>query len=136
MSYRTYLLIANNFVDHYPHYRLDNAKTRELKEICHLFARDMYGDKFNAETGHIDFGHGSFSQVIKDDVAPVTSDMLKQFPKIAYYHKLNPNAHKGIELACIGEINIATVINYTFKFIQILFRYVFNPRQTPVVNNK
>jgi hypothetical protein len=136
MSYRTYLLIANNIVDHYPHYRRNNAKTRELKEICHLFAEEMFGDMFNAHTGHVDFGHGALSQVIKQDVAPVTTDMLKQFPKIAFYHKLNPNAHKGIELACIGEINMATILSYTFKFIQILVRFVFNPRQTPAVNNK
>jgi hypothetical protein len=136
MSYRTYLLIANNIADHYPNYQLDNPKTKELKDICHLFAKTMFGDKFDADTGLIDFGYGQNNQVIKQNVAPVTDDMLQRYPKIAYYHKLNPNAGKGIELACIGEVNITAITSYMFKFIRLFFKSFFNPKQNTAVNEK
>ncbi|MDJ0765265.1 MAG: hypothetical protein QNJ97_19955 [Myxococcota bacterium] len=121
MSFRTYLVIANNLVNYYPHYQRNDRKTQKLKEICHLVADHMYGDKFDPETGLVDFGLGDKNQTIKSDVAPVTEEMLQKYPKIAFYESLNPDNQKGIEMACIGALDFDAAISYLKKFTQRIF---------------
>ncbi|ABW66203.1 hypothetical protein [Desulfosudis oleivorans] len=118
MSFRTYLVIANNMVHHYPHYERTDAKVQKLKEICHLVAGHMYGDKFDPETGRVDFGRKDENQTIKSDVAPVTPEMLEKYPKIRFYESLNPDNQKGVELACIGAIDIDSITAYCKKFLR------------------
>ncbi|MDY6903970.1 MAG: hypothetical protein SWH61_04715 [Thermodesulfobacteriota bacterium] len=125
MSFRTYLLIANNLINHYPHYKRTDKKTRQLGEICQLFAEHMYGDKYDPETGLVDFGRQDDNQTIKSDVAPVTAEMLERYPKIRFYEQLNPDNSKGIEMACIGSLDMAAALSYLGKYSRRLFNAVF-----------
>jgi hypothetical protein len=118
MSFRTYLVIANNLAHYYPHPQRTDRKIRKLKEVCHLVAHHMYGDKFDPSSGLVDFGLRDRNQTIKSDVAPVTRDMLEKYPKIRFYETLNPDNHKGVELACIGGIDIDSAILYCKKFFR------------------
>ncbi|MDJ0764950.1 MAG: hypothetical protein QNJ97_18355 [Myxococcota bacterium] len=124
MSFRTYLVIANNLVNYYPHYQRNDRKTQKLKEICHLVADHMYGDKFDSETGLVDFGLGDKNQTIKSDVAPVTEEMLRQYPKIAFYEALNPDNQKGIEMASIGALDLDSAVAYFKKFTRRVIKGV------------
>jgi len=118
MSFRTYLVIANNMVHHYPHYQRSDAKIQKLGEICRMVAGRMYGNKFDPETGLVDFGRKDQNQTIKDDVAPVSPEMLEKYPKIRFYESLNPDNAKGVEMACIGAIDMASIMAYFRKFIR------------------
>jgi len=118
MSFRTYLVIANNLVHHYPHYKRTDAKVRKLGEICHMVAGHMFGDKFDPATGLVDFGRRDRNQTIKSDVAPVTREMLEKYPKISFYESFNPDNRKGVEMACLGAVDMASIFAYFKKFIR------------------
>jgi hypothetical protein len=118
MSFRTYLVIANNMANHYPHYQRQDRKIQRLREVCHLVAGHMYGDKFDPATGLVDFGLREGNQVIKSDVAPVTREMLEKYPKIRFYESLNPDNKAGIELACLGAVDFDAIIAYCVKFVR------------------
>ncbi len=118
MSFRTYLVIANNMVNHYPHYKRSDAKVQKLGEICHMVAGHMYGDKFDPATGLVDFGRKDENQTIKDDVAPVSQEMLEKYPKIRFYESINPDNKKGMEMACIGAIDMTSIAAYCKKFVR------------------
>lgn len=125
MSFRTYLVIANNMVNHYPHFERKDAKIRKLGEICNMVAGHMYGEKFDPATGLVDFGRKDQNQTIKDDVAPVSREMLEKYPKIRFYESLNPDNKKGMEMACIGAIDMASIIAYLQKFIRRTLSAIF-----------
>ncbi|MFO8050022.1 MAG: hypothetical protein R6U29_13395 [Desulfosudaceae bacterium] len=127
MSFRTYLLVANNCVNHFPHYRRDDRKTRKLGEVCRLFAEHMYGEKYDPATGLVDFGRQDQNQTIKSDVAPVTAEMLKKYPKIRFYEELNPDNHKGMEMACIGALDLDAIISYMGKYTRRMLKAVPGP---------
>ncbi|MDJ0766900.1 MAG: hypothetical protein QNJ97_28255 [Myxococcota bacterium] len=136
MSFRTYLVIANNLANHYPHYQRHDRKIQKLKDICHMVAKHMYGDKFDPETGLVDFGFGDKNQTIKSNVAPVTEEMLKKYPKIAFYESLNPDNQKGIEMACIGALDIDSTISYLKKFTRRIFMGAERAKKTENVLNR
>jgi hypothetical protein len=117
MSFRTYLVIANNMPNHYPHYHRKDKKIQHLKKLCNLVGKQMYGNKYNPESNLVDFGRKDQNQTIKSNVAPVTMEMLNKYPKIRYYESINPDNKKGIELACIGKIDWRAVNTYFKKFI-------------------
>ena len=125
MSFRTYLVIANNLVHHYPHHQRKDPKILELGEICHMVAGHMYGDKFDPATGLVDFGRQDQNQTIKDDVAPVTREMLEKYPKIRFYESLNPDNRNGIEMACIGAVDMASIFAYFKKFTHRMLTDLF-----------
>lgn len=133
MSFRTYLVIANNLVNHYPHFARNDRKTQKLKEICHLVAGQMYGENFNPKTGLVDFGRGMNNQTIRSDVAPVTAEMMHKYPKIRFYESLNPNSQRGIEMACIGALDFGAAVAYLKKFIRRMFNRTNEQRNTKSV---
>ncbi|MEW6079552.1 MAG: hypothetical protein AB1724_17230 [Thermodesulfobacteriota bacterium] len=133
MSYRTYLVIANNLVHHYPHYQRHDAKTDKLRGICRLVAEHMFGDKYNPVTGLVDFGRAEENQTIKSDVAPVTPEMLNRYPKIRFYEELNPDSRKGIELACIGAVDLASITAYFKKFTGRTFNSLFKGNKVTIL---
>ncbi|MFZ5563331.1 MAG: hypothetical protein ACOZBW_04715, partial [Thermodesulfobacteriota bacterium] len=109
---------ANNMANHYPHYQRNDRKIQRLKEVCRLVAEHMYGDKFDPKTGRVDFGRQDRNQTIKSDVAPVTREMLEKYPKIRFYESLNPDNQKGVELACLGAVDLDAIIAYCGKFLR------------------
>ena len=50
-GYKTYLLLANNFNEHYPRY--ESATPKSAKSLMDQFATSLFGDAYNADTGLI-----------------------------------------------------------------------------------
>jgi hypothetical protein len=110
-GYKTYLLLANNFVDYYP--RHDGPADPRLASIVDQYCRELFPKAYNATTRVLDFGVGS--QFLKDVVAPITDELRDSTPAIAYFEARNPEWQRGVELPCVGEVSLNLLWPYLSK---------------------
>lgn len=113
-GFKTYLLMANNFSNHYPRY--EQATPIKEKKIIDQLGIKLYGDHYNSELGIIEFNTEDNKDSLRDDVAPITVDMLKN-QRISYFIKKNPEWAKGDELACLAEMSLLMPLYYQMKTI-------------------
>jgi hypothetical protein len=111
-GYKTYLLMSNNFKDSYPHYQRETPAFE--KALMDRFYRDKYGNHYRTENGVISFA-GTPTCKLKDQVAPITDELKKNVPGIAFFAQSNPNWHSGDELACIARMTLDMPARYMFK---------------------
>ncbi len=109
-GYKTYLLLANNFLNHYPRYEKETSVLHQTR--MDIFYSELFGTCYNSKTGHVRFDN--LSTRLKSGVAPITAHDRK-YPRIAFFEKLNPDWENGTELACVGEVTILNAILYCFK---------------------
>lgn len=117
-GFKTYLLLANNFKNYYP--RFDRQTPSKHKKIINDFATHLYGELYQSKNMIIK-ASGNYDR-LKGTVAPITSEMIKKSPKIAFFNKMNPGWVKGDELCCIGRVDFGLVTQYlsrTFKKVLI-----------------
>lgn len=112
-GYKTYLLMANGFKRYYPAYDGESSDQQYLKALTKHFCDMSYPGKFNYETGILDFG--DTYQSLKSEVAEITPELKKEYPKIDFFETVNPGWRKGNELACIGELNLEQFAFYSMK---------------------
>jgi len=130
-GYKTYLLLANNFLNHYPRYEKETSLFYKTK--MDLFYSQLFGSCYNSETGHVRFNH--LSTRLKSGVASITEHDRK-YPRIAFFEKSNPHWASGTELACIGEVTILNAILYSFKkAIQAIYKKLQHFK-APAIKNK
>jgi hypothetical protein len=108
-GFKTYLLMANNFIRYYP----SPDGSLELMEHTHVFAQTLFGPYFSKETGLIDLGE--FAPRLKSEVAPIRSAVELSHPKIAYFESLNKEWARGVELACVANLEWRVVARFVFK---------------------
>ncbi len=116
-GYKTYLLLANNFINYYPRY--DKETPSEIKQMIHQLADQFYPGHFNQNTGVIEF-QGTHEK-LKGFVAPVTDELRLRFPKIDFFCSQNSQWAKGNELACVGEVSLLLGIVHPFKVLMKFF---------------
>ena len=105
-GYKTYLLMANNWLYYYPRYDKKNDEKR--KNIVKTFSDHLFEGVYDEKTGLLKFGDGY--QKLKEDVAEITDEMKKKYPKIAFFEKVNPTWRQGTELPCIGDLDWFTIL--------------------------
>jgi hypothetical protein len=110
-GYKTYLLLANNFLDYYP--RHDKPNDPKHRRLIEAYCNKLFPGKYDAEREVLDFGQNS--QCLKDDVAPITAEMARLNPAIGYFEERNPEWWRGVELPCIAEANMGLVLRYLDK---------------------
>lgn len=108
-GYKTYLLLANNFLNHYPCY---NRENKRLADISEAYSKYLFPDYYDDMKRIIDFGKNY--QSLKGGVAEITGEMCEKFPKIAFFNEKNPTWDRGTELPCVGELNWATIVYRVF----------------------
>jgi hypothetical protein len=113
-GYKTYLLLTNNFKEHYP--RFDKKTPSDIKKIMDGFALNLYPYNYNPQSGLIEFL--SIHDHLKQNVAPITQEMIKSNPQIRYFSEVNKNWQKGDELVCIANFNLLVPIWFFFKTLR------------------
>jgi hypothetical protein len=113
-GYKTYLLLTNNFKEHYP--RFDKKTPPHIKKIMDGFALNLYPDNYNAQTGLIEFL--SIHDHLKQNVAPITEDMTQSNPQIRYFSEVNKNWQKGDELVCIANFDLFVPLWFSLKTLR------------------
>lgn len=113
-GYKTYLLMANNFVEHYP--RFEEETPSEKKSIMDKFAEKLYPENYDANTGLIKFE--GIHDHLKGDVAPITDDMKKKNNRIEFFSKTNSSWQVGSELVCLARFDLGLPFRYPMKTIK------------------
>jgi hypothetical protein len=111
-GYKTYLLMANNWLHYYPRY--EEEEDNQRKAIVKTFSDHLFEGIYDETTGLLKFGEGY--QKLKEDVAEITDEMKDKYPKIAFFEKVNPTWRQGTELPCIGDISWSFLLWRPFPF--------------------
>jgi hypothetical protein len=118
-GYKTYLLLANNFMQYYP--RFDQSTPPQYKGLIQGLSDRFYPGKFNSESGVIEFEFNEHER-LKDSIAPITKELIEKFPKIKFFNDMNPGWKKGDELACIGEVDPLLGVVHPLKLLKKVLR--------------
>lgn len=116
-GYKTYLLMTNNFPQHFPRFDLETPK--KIQSKMDVFYTKRFGDKYIPEQGliRLDF---SENYHLKTCVAEI-SEQLRSNPKISFFEKKNPNWQIGVELACVAKVSLWIPVRYIIKRV---YKYI------------
>lgn len=109
-GYKTYLLMANNFKTYYP--RVELATPPLYTRLMDSFYGHRFSKSYKSDTGTIEFDNTACC--LKEKVAEISEELLKN-KKIQFFAKMNPNWHRGDELACIAEMTLLMPLQYFLK---------------------
>ena len=110
-GYKTYLLMAKNFVSYYP--RHDRPNDPKLERLVRAYCDTLFPGKYDAKGKVLDFGETS--QKLRGEVAPITTQDRLREPAIRYFEARNPEWERGVELPCIGEVSFSLLMPYLDK---------------------
>jgi len=110
-GYKTYLLMANNFGEYYPHFQKPTPLA--TKQIMNAFYGSAYAEKYDEKTGLIQFSGPSCR--LKRNVANVNRELKQSDPKVDFFVKKNPEWYQGTELACIAKMSLWMPLCYQIK---------------------
>ncbi|GAA3956901.1 hypothetical protein [Allohahella marinimesophila] len=108
-GYKTYLLLANNFKRYYPN---PDNRHNELDQVVQLYCEQLFPGSRDP-LGLLQFGDSA--QRLRDEVAGISDDLRKQFPKIRYFETRNPTWSVGTELPCVGVVCARTLSSFALK---------------------
>jgi hypothetical protein len=111
-GYKTYLLLANNLNNYYP--GMDRETDDRLKELLDECCMKLFPENYYREEGLLKFGRDY--QKLRSNIAEITEEMKRKYPKIAFFEKVNPTWRQGTELPCIGEVSMPMILSKIFKF--------------------
>ena len=112
-GYKTYLMMANNFSEHYP--RFERPTPARARRMLDAFYSTLYPEHYDSKTGLIE------SQIdacrLKPGVAGIPTALLKSNPKVAFFEQRNPRWARGAELACIARMTLRMPFQYVLKVL-------------------
>jgi len=110
-GYKTYLMMANNFAEHYP--RREMSTPADRRAVAEAFYLKLFPGRYDPATGLITFPAGACR--LKSGVAEISSEMMASNPRIAFFEKVNPEWRNGVELACLARMTLAMPFRYAAK---------------------
>ena len=110
-GYKTYLMMANNFREHYP--RFERPTPRRAKLIMDSFYSVLYPTDYNQQSGLIKTPGQSCR--LKPGVAAIPTALLESNPRIAFFEQSNPRWREGEEMACIARMTLLMPFQYALK---------------------
>lgn len=125
-GFKTYLLMANNFSNHYP--RFEKELDEKNKDILDSFSRELYPDDYCSKRGIISFVNKE-KDSLKECIAPITEEMIQSNPRIKFFSEKNKNWAQGDELCCIAEMTLLMPLKYQFKIVKKAFKKVFKSKK-------
>lgn len=110
-GYKTYLLMANNFSEHYPRYEMSTPPDK--KELADAFYKNLFAPFYDSRMGRIRFTERACH--LKYGVADISPELLTTNPRIAFFQRVNPHWEQGEELACMARMTLSMPIVYGIK---------------------
>ena len=114
-GFKTYLLMANNFSNHYP--RFEREMDHKHQEIMDSFARKLYPEDYISDLGIISFKDKE-KDSLKECIAPISQEMMDGNDRVRYFATKNKFWQKGDELCCIAEMTLSMPFKYQYKIIK------------------
>jgi hypothetical protein len=110
-GYKTYLLMANNFSNHFPRFEQETPKFEQ--GLIDGFAGMLFGESYKSERGVVEFSE-SLGQ-LRPGIADVPTGAAFKNPRIAYFAQQNPDWMDGTELVCLAEMTFGMPLYYVLK---------------------
>jgi hypothetical protein len=112
-GYKTYLMMANNFAEHYPRY--ERSVPPRIKRLMDAFYTALYPNAYDSATGLIETPGETCR--LKSAVAPIPARRIATNPRIAFFEQRNPRWRDGCELACIARMTLRMPLRFALKVI-------------------
>jgi hypothetical protein len=109
-GYKTYLLMANNFITHFPRFEMETPEY--YKNIMSSFYGKKFSGSYSAPDDLIRFNKPSCH--LRENVAAIKQDHLR-LPRVKFFQKKNPHWQRGDELTCIAEMTLFMPLTYAIK---------------------
>jgi hypothetical protein len=109
-GYKTYLLMANNFAEHWPRYEQSIPPDRDRLRAA--FARALFGEAFDPKAGVVRFDPPGAR--LRADAAPIEPSLLA-IPRVRYFQEQNPGWTRGDELVCVANMSWLLPFQYAWK---------------------
>ena len=110
-GYKTYLLLSRNYVEHWP--RWEHATPPFQRAVIDTLGFNKFGDSWKRDLGVLKFDKPQGK--LKEEVAPIDRDLLRQFRDIQFFTEANPGHLEGDELCCLGRVNPAFIANFAMR---------------------
>jgi len=110
-GYKTYLLMANNFIEHYPRHEKPTPKNKQ--KLIDAFATQLFGDSYCEESGCCRFPE-SLGQ-LREGVAPLKKEEVDGNSRIQFFLENNPGWIEGEELVCLARMSWSMPVSYLAK---------------------
>ena len=110
-GYKTYLLLSRNYVEHWPRFEMPTPAFQ--KAVIDTLSFDKFGQAWKRELGVLKFDKPQGK--LKEAVAPIDEDLLRQFQDIEFFARANPGHPHGDELCCLGRVNPAFILNFALR---------------------
>jgi hypothetical protein len=110
-GYKTYLLLARNFPEHWP--RHDRPTPAWQAALLDSLAREKFADAWRPERGVLT--HRDPLGRLKEGVAPLDQGLLA-LPDVRFFVEANPGHADGDELCCLGRVGLLLWLSYTAKW--------------------
>ena len=110
-GYKTYLLMANNFREHFPRHEMDTPQDKQ--QLMDEFAGHLFGDSYDPRTGCCHFQE-SLGQ-LKPGVANLKRQEVDSNKRIGFFLEKNPGWEQGDELVCIAKMSWSMPVYYLAK---------------------
>lgn len=110
-GYKTYLMLANNFPEHWPRHESDTPPG--VARVMHAFGTALFGAEYHADSGLVAWvtPHGR----LRPGVADVTPELAHSVPRIGFFERRNPGWTRGDELFCLGRMDLRLPFAYAGK---------------------
>lgn len=110
-GYKTYLLMANNFPEHWPRY--ERPTPPAASRVQRAFASRLFGDDFDAERGVVRFANPCGR--LRDGVAEIDAGLLATQARVRFFQDHNPEWARGDELVCLARMTWTLPAAYAWK---------------------
>ena len=109
-GYKTYLLMANNFKEHYP--RFEKETPEPMVDLIKQASDSLFPGCYR-DNGTLVFPTDKAAR-LKLGVADIDQRLLKH-PRIQFFNERNPAWKDGEELACLAEMSLKMPFHYYHK---------------------
>jgi len=113
-GYKTYLLMANNFPEHWPRHEQPTPPHRQA--LLDAFATQVFATHYDAQAGLIRLPEQAGR--LRDGVGAVTEALGSDHPRVRYFIERNPRWAQGEELVCIANMSWSMPARYALKALR------------------
>jgi len=110
-GYKTYLMMANNFSEHYP--RCERPTPADKQAIIEAFYTTLFPKEYDPRTGLVRFGAAACR--LKAGVAGISPELAQSNRRVAFFQQVNPDWTRGVELACLARMTWWMPLAYWLK---------------------
>lgn len=108
-GYKTYLLMANNFSEHYPRY--EKAAPAAIRAVIDDFYTMLFPEYYDRTAGLIRLPGETCR--LRDGAVPLPP--ADNNPRVAFFERANPGWREGVELACLARMTLLMPLKYALK---------------------